>query len=414
MSSTKRIRENRDNITRSDGGIGEEGSLPQSSPNRSRGSRPRRSGNSSSEMASDGSKDCAEEVINNRSVKTRVTEDGDARWEGMVQGLLDYYRKHQNFNVPRDYKWNNKNLYEFVRNQRKHYLNGLRGKTPALLPRRAKRLQEIGFELDPTGAQGQNDAIDDKRWVTMFDGLVEFHRRHGSFAVPIGYMCDNRSLHDWIRHNRKQYSTLVNGKPALSAARIDRLLSIGFDLDPTGRRQDRRSDQERWDIMFRGLQEYYDRYGTFVIQEGTMYDNRNLASWAHNQRRLYANYLRHQHPTLLPDRVEKLQSIGFVLSPRYSSDRMSKYDTMKRHANEGQETRDRQSNRIHIKKRRPAADIPETRSGRKLLSSSYEYCVTTAAERAAVSKVDMSIAIEALSLFQAMTELDRIQYTYKN
>lgn len=243
-------------------------------------------------------------------------ESGDSRWETMLQGLIEYKKQYNCLSIPRGYRWNGRNLYEFCRNQRKHYLNGLRGKTPALLPKRIERLQSIGFELDPTGVHGQNNAIDDQRWAIMFQGLEEFHRRHGTFAVPAGHLCDNKSLHDWIRHQRKQFSTIVDGKPALSAARIERLKSIGFDLDPTGRRLDKRSEQERWEIMFQGLVAFKERHGNFVIPEGYLHDNRSLFSWAHNQRRLYANHLKDYTPKLMPERIKRLQDIGFDLSPR--------------------------------------------------------------------------------------------------
>jgi hypothetical protein len=211
-------------------------------------------------------------------------------------------------------------LYEWSRNQRKHYLNGTRGKTPALLPKRIERLRSIGFELDPTGAHGQNDAFDDKRWVAMFEGLREFHQKHGTFAVPAGYLCDGKNLQEWMRHQRKQYSQTMKkaGRRTLSLQRIDRLLSIGFDLDPTGRRQDKRNDQERWEVMVQGLLDFRERTGTFRVPEGYLYDGRNLFSWAHNQRRLYGNHLKGKQPSLLVKRMERLLEIGYLPSPHRS------------------------------------------------------------------------------------------------
>ena len=162
---------------------------------------------------------------------TRSNELGDARWESMLQGLIEYKRQNNNLSIPRGYRWNNRNLYEFCRNQRKHYLNGLRGKTPALMPKRIERLKAIGFELDPTGVHGNNDAFDDQRWAVMFKGLEDYFKANGSFAVPSGKLCDGKSLHDWVRHQRKQFATMIDGKPALSGERIKRLMSLGFDLD---------------------------------------------------------------------------------------------------------------------------------------------------------------------------------------
>lgn len=116
-----------------------------------------------------------------------------------------------------------------------------------------------------------------------------------------------------VRQQRKQYSNTLEGlRPSLSSERTERLLSIGFDLDPTGRRQDKRTEQERWDAMFQGLVEYHKRHGTFVLPEGYFHDGRSLFSWAHNQRRLYSNYVNGHAPTLLPERVKRLRAVGFI------------------------------------------------------------------------------------------------------
>lgn len=231
----------------------------------------------------------------------------------MLNGLLEYHRIHQSFAVPRDVLWDDRSLYEWTRNQRKHYLNGLRGKKPALLPARAERLSAIGFDLNPTDALKENDALYDRRWASMFDGLAAFKQKHGHCVVPTGFQHDGRSLTDWIRQQRKQYSNALEGiRPALSKERTERLQSIGFELDPTGRRQDKRSEQERWEVMFHGLVDFYKNNGTFLLSAGYFHDGRSLFSWAHNQLRLYSNYLKGVKPALTHERAELLRGIGFI------------------------------------------------------------------------------------------------------
>jgi hypothetical protein len=202
-----------------------------------------------------------------------------------------------------------------VRNCRKHYLNSIKNKRPALSAKRVEALRSIGFDFDPTGVLGTNDAVHDKRWKVMFDGLNDFHKQHGSFSVPVGYLCDGRSLLDWLRHQRSQFiNSLMNTRPALSNERRESLLSIGFDLDPTGQRQDQRTEDERWAAMLQGLEAYSQLHGTFVVPEGYSHDNRSLFSWARNQRRLY-------NTSRLPqDRVDKLREIGFIQA-RCSTDK---------------------------------------------------------------------------------------------
>ncbi|GKY95490.1 hypothetical protein MPSEU_000510600 [Mayamaea pseudoterrestris] len=245
---------------------------------------------------------------------TASTSASDGRWLIMFQGLVEHQRLHNgSLKVTRTAMWNNQSLYEWIRNNRKHYLNGLKSKSPALSTSRIAALQSIGFDFDPTGVLGSNDAYDDMRWVAMFEGLVEYKHSTGNYSVPVGYLCDNRSLLDWIRHQRSQYSNALKGaRPALSKGRTERLLSIGFDLDPTGQRQDHRTEQERWLIMLDGLVAFHDKHQSFILPEGYSHDGRSLFSWARNQRRLYANYLQNVKPALPQDRVDKLREIGFV------------------------------------------------------------------------------------------------------
>ena len=244
---------------------------------------------------------------------TTTTRANDARWDAMYQGLLHYQRQHDSLKVPRNATWNGQSLYEWIRNNRKHYLNGLKQMTPALSDRRIQALRDIGFDFDPTGILGTNDAVDDKRWVAMFEGLVEFQDKYGHCSVPVGYLCDGRSLLDWIRHQRSQYTNaLQQRRPALSQERTERLLSIGFELDPTGQRQDTRTEPERWQIMYEGLYEYYQRNKTFVLPEGYSYDGRSLFSWARNQKRLFVNHLQGAKPCLSRERIELLNKIGFI------------------------------------------------------------------------------------------------------
>lgn len=237
----------------------------------------------------------------------------ERRWEIMFKGLVDYKEKHKTLKVSRGATCNGHSLYEWIRNNRKHYLNRLKGKTPALSFKRFDSLRSIGFDFDPTGVLGSNDAYDDKRWVAMFEGLSAYKERYGNFSVPVGYTCDGRSLLDWLRHQRCQHANALNGlRPALSKERTERLLSIGFDLDPTGQRRDARTEDERWNVMLKGLQDFYKRNGTFALPEGCLHDGRSLFSWARNQRRLFANYEKGIKPAISHARAERLRKIGFL------------------------------------------------------------------------------------------------------
>lgn len=344
-------------------------------------------------------------------VRNAQTDETDVRWETMIHGLLEYQNVQHTLNVPRNYRWDGRNLYEWTRNQRKHYLNGTRGRVPSLLPKRIDRLRSIGFVFDTSNERGQNDAFDDTRWVAMFEGLKKYHRQHGTFSVPLGYLCDGRSLYEWLRHQRKQYSiTMKSNRTALSVQRIARLQSIGFDIDPTGRRQDSRSEEERWEVMVEGLLKFKKQYGTFQLPEGFMHDGRNLFSWAHNQRRLYANLLKRQQPSLLPERIERLGSIGFDLTPRMKAkDRHynSKGNTIGSSRDKSKPPPSSNDNQKH-----PAVDILSRSSpDHKSHSSDTSPCYI---DTTGVSSAVAAVALHVLDEYQRMTKQQRLEWLKHN
>jgi hypothetical protein len=258
----------------------------------------------------------AEAAAQQAALHSIVLAHTESSWDIMFQGLLEYQKKYDSLAVPPDFYWRGRNLHEWCRNQRQLHESG---RPDALLSTRRDRLMSIGFDFTPADSapNHRNDALDETRWTVMYQGLSDYGRQNQSFSVPQGYLCDGRSLFDWMRHQRKLYSMTLEGKqPSLSAGRIERLKSIGFELDPTGRRQDRRSEEDRWEIMFQGLLQFYQANETFVLPEGYLHDNRNLFTWVHNQRRLYRNQIQGKTPTLASVRVHRLESIGFSFTPR--------------------------------------------------------------------------------------------------
>ena len=92
-------------------------------------------------------------------------------------------------------------------------------KNGALLPRRFDLLNSVGF--DQEGVQGRK--IDNKKWMSMFQRLVEYKKQHRNTAVPKKYDEDPK-LGEWVSKQRRLYKNnqLLPNRYAL-------LNSVGFE-----------------------------------------------------------------------------------------------------------------------------------------------------------------------------------------
>jgi hypothetical protein len=70
---------------------------------------------------------------------------------------------------------------------------------------------------------------------------------------------------------------------------------------------------ERW----QELAEFKQRYGHPNVPKN-YYENSQLAVWVKCQRRQYKLYEAGQGSNMTPDRIERLNSLGFVFNPRTS------------------------------------------------------------------------------------------------
>lgn len=136
------------------------------------------------------------------------------------------------------------------------------------------------------------DSKKEKRQHTTWDFMFELYNQAMKDGIEIigttvykGY-----KLGIWCQNQRSQYK---NG--TLSSERVVRLDSVGFV----------------WDVNASSWDSYFELYkqaladGVDLTQEG-LYKGVRLGSWVHTQRQRYKN------GTLSQDRVDKLNSVGFV------------------------------------------------------------------------------------------------------
>lgn len=147
----------------------------------------------------------------------------------------------------------------------------------------------------PTTTQPSIDN-DDEWWSVMF-GLLQSHvERHGSCVVPESEV----DLCQWIQQQQCR---------RLSDARVEQLASIGFweDRHASGNTKTAPRQKENdilWQNMFSRLQAYHARNGDCQVPHGC--PDQKLRNWVKQQR------YRYREGTLVPQRRQQLQSLGFV------------------------------------------------------------------------------------------------------
>ena len=112
-------------------------------------------------------------------------------WMGMFVKLVQYKKQHKNTMVPSCYDENPK-LGRWVASQRTIYSKD------ALNPNRVDLLNSVRF--DWAGVQGRK--IDNEKWMSVFQRLVEYKKQHRNTIVPRRYDEDPK-LGRWIKTQRQ-------------------------------------------------------------------------------------------------------------------------------------------------------------------------------------------------------------------
>lgn len=209
----------------------------------------------------------------------------DEQFEHNFQLLKKYYKKHGHCNVPERGENNENNkLGRWCGFQRK-----LKKRNPAKYPAdRLQRLDELGFCWDVH-----------KEWFEhRFRQLKEYHKKHGHCNVS---MTEDAALAGWciklrIAHRRKSKE--------LDKKRIRRLTQLGFVWYSIQEKE----NKLQWERQFVRLKQYKKKYGHCdVSHSGKNNPYFNLSFWVRTQR----EYYRTKNHRLTPERIKKLNSIGF-------------------------------------------------------------------------------------------------------
>mmetsp|Transcript_55771 Transcript_55771/g.135141 ORF Transcript_55771/g.135141 Transcript_55771/m.135141 type:complete len:215 (-) Transcript_55771:375-1019(-) len=140
-------------------------------------------------------------------------------------------------------------------------------------------------------------------------------------SVPHGYS-KNPRLAQWVKRQRHYYRR----KHCLTASKINCKSSSG-SASPVSSLTDRResalnrlgfcwnSHNELWNQRFVDLQKYKEKFGDCNVPINYA-DNKQLAVWTKTQRRQYKCYTTGRKSKITPERIDRLNAIGFSWNPR--------------------------------------------------------------------------------------------------
>lgn len=128
-------------------------------------------------------------------------------------------------------------------------------------------------------------------WDFWYGLLQKYRKGEGHCRVKKDCKVDGLKLGSWA-HNQR---TL---KGRLSLDRLERLNLLGFVWDPVA---------EQWEQNFAALQKFHKREGHCHVDKRRKVDGLNLGTWLQAQRYIKSS--------LTPDRVQRLNSMGFSWDP---------------------------------------------------------------------------------------------------
>jgi Helicase associated domain len=257
-----------------------------------------------------------EELSRNQSVQGEKYNFHDAKWNIMFEKLQEYKTVHGHCLVPWNYKCDDgTRLGRWVLKHRRapRYTREdwkRRGE------QRRQALDSIGFvwivnergrQLTPeTGQYASAAERFNARWNARFEQLMEYKKVHGNCLVPKKYECaDGAKLGAWVSAQR----CVGISDSETNLMRRQTLDAIGFVWQV---RAPTYTLDERWNGMFQLLQKYQATHGDCLVpKDYVTEDKKPLGTWVGVQRQALTSGKMFRD--IYKDRLQKLQSIGFVL-----------------------------------------------------------------------------------------------------
>ena len=202
-------------------------------------------------------------------------------WVEMCKRLVAYKKQYKSTCVPYSYPADQP-LGNWVSRQRMQY----KTKDPVLTIEKISQLDSIGFVWN----------VLDAKWTERYERLVAYNKRYNSTCVPRSYTA-GLQLGTWVNNQRSNFNTKNS---QLTTDRINRLNSIGFVWN---------FHDAQWIEMYDRLVAYKKKYKSTCVSYKT---DLKLGRWVDRQCEMY----RLNNSRLTIDRINRLNSIGFIWNPR--------------------------------------------------------------------------------------------------
>lgn len=186
-------------------------------------------------------------------------------YEEMFDRLVAHKSEHGTLDVDKE---DDKELWTWVREQKKFLAKHFLGKPVPLSEERVRNLISLGYrQRDTHNGMGKvtdvtDAASEDVKWSSMFIQLQQYkeERGHMQFIGPDSSLTkDERRLKGWVAKQRREYKKLMQddgGAPQsqLTARQLQRLNEIGLDMQP-------KSGWVPWEEMIQSLSEFAAEHG---------------------------------------------------------------------------------------------------------------------------------------------------------
>lgn len=259
-------------------------------------------------------------------------------WNEKIELLRAHKQEFGHCRVHFHYERNGVKLGHWVHHQRKYYKHFVEGKDKGAFITQARidQLNAMGFEwnrkskkvadLPPSKATSSTKVSNEQAWEHKFELLKAFHREHGHFRVPTGFVLKTPNgtikLGEWVSNQRRFKKNHLAGKTlnaAITQDRIDRLDSIGFEW--SGRntvaraRADNTPADDKWEQKFELLRAFRAQHGHCRVPQRLVVDGVKLGNWVRDNRNFYKNLKKGQGPaSITQERIDRLDGIGFEWS----------------------------------------------------------------------------------------------------
>ena len=251
----------------------------------------------------------------------RDTKSYDKKWNTKYEQLVEYYRREGHTVIQRSKgQEHNKKLANWVAAQRGLFHKGL------LRHDRQIKLEAIDFvwAMDQTSLE---ETVLQHEWEDMYERLEEYQEEHEPGSIPPASYKPH-GLGTWVATQKRRHKA---GR--LEQSRLERLSALGFQFTKTR--------EELWQENYEKLKTYRDQHGNCLVPKSDIKhrpDTVGLANWVTTQRTYYRRGL------LSPERIAKLDALGFTWDARTPASRRIKIRSSNRSNEKKEEQQQKATN----------------------------------------------------------------------